>query len=632
VCQKGYIASKSIDYAKIEMSVAKPLLDYAKSLKPKKGFAQSFSAFKRLLNYHKKYYRFIIPIVVLAVIRSILFSVEPLYTSLIIINVIGPPANTSLLWGYLLVIISAGIGFAITNFVLTYLHGLMSQYIVRDVRTDYYRALQGKSFSFYDSTGVGDLTSRATVDLQMVDNFLRTWLSTVLNAVLTTIIIFVIIWPISPTMSLISMVTMPLIFYFTTRLWLQTMPLFRNMQLILGKLSSYIQQNIVGMKTVRIFRREKDMVDGFKDVENVYVNTAISAGKLQSIYMPLGPAILTLGITLVYVYAGETLGIPGSALAVAQVGNIILFARYMMRLTFPIRDVSQTLGSWIIAYAGLERVLEITDAPRNVEDLPGAKDIRIQKGKLELENVTFGYARERPVLNKVTFTVEPGEKIAILGATGSGKSSLIYLVPRFYDIQEGSISIDGTDVRQFKLDSLRQQIGVVLQDVFLFTGTIKENIAFGKPDASMDQITQAAKAARIHDFIVSLPSGYDTLVGERGVTLSGGQKQRITIARALITNPKILIMDDSLSFVDAKTEQEIQSAIEEATKKRTTLIIAQRFSTIKTAEKILVLENGSVAEFGTHAELMANNGVYKKVYETQFIQKSSPILEEVGGA
>lgn len=614
------------------MSVAKPLLDYAKSLKPKKGFAQSFSAFKRLLNYHKKYYRFIIPIVVLAVIRSILFSVEPLYTSLIIINVIGPPANTSLLWGYLLVIISAGIGFAITNFVLTYLHGLMSQYIVRDIRTDYYRALQGKSFSFYDSTGVGDLTSRATVDLQMVDNFLRTWLSTVLNAVLTTIIIFVIIWPISPTMSLISMVTMPLIFYFTTRLWLQTMPLFRNMQLILGKLSSYIQQNIVGMKTVRIFRREKDMVDGFKDVENVYVNTAISAGKLQSIYMPLGPAILTLGITLVYVYAGETLGIPGSALAVAQVGNIILFARYMMRLTFPIRDVSQTLGSWIIAYAGLERVLEITDAPRNVEDLPGAKDIRIQKGKLELENVTFGYARERPVLNKVTFTVEPGEKIAILGATGSGKSSLIYLVPRFYDIQEGSISIDGTDVRQFKLDSLRQQIGVVLQDVFLFTGTIKENIAFGKPDASMDQITQAAKAARIHDFIVSLPSGYDTLVGERGVTLSGGQKQRITIARALITNPKILIMDDSLSFVDAKTEQEIQSAIEEATKKRTTLIIAQRFSTIKTAEKILVLENGSVAEFGTHAELMANNGVYKKVYETQFIQKSSPILEEVGGA
>jgi len=614
------------------MSIAKPLLDYAKSLKPQKGFTQSFSAFKRLMKYHRGYPWYVAAITILAVIRSILFSLEPLYTTFIIINVIGPPTNTSLLPGYLLVIILAGIGYAISNFVLTFVHGVMSQYIVRDIRTEYYRSLQGKSFSFYDSVGVGDLTSRATVDLQLVDMFLRTWLGTVLNAVFTTIIIIVIILPINPIMTLISLASMPFIFYFTTRLWTETMPLFRNMQLIIGRLSSYIQQNIIGMKTIRIFRREKDIVDGFKDVEDIYVNTAISAGKIQSIYMPLGPAILTLGITLVYVYAGLTLGIPGSALAVAQVGDIILFARYMMRLTFPIRDASQTLGTWIAAYAGLERVLEMTDAPRSVEDLPDARDVKIEKGKLELEKVTFGYVKDRPVLTNVTFTVQPGEKIAILGATGSGKSSLIYLIPRFYDIQSGSIRIDGTDIREFKLASLRRQIGVVLQDVFLFSGTIRENIAFGKPDASTDEIVQAAKSARIHDFIESLPSGYDTPVGERGVTLSGGQKQRITIARALVGNPKILIMDDSLSFVDAKTEQEIQSAIEEATKTRTTLIIAQRFSTIKTAEKILVLENGSVAEFGTHDELIAKDGVYKRVYETQFVQKASPILEETGGS
>lgn len=627
-----YIDSDCIHYAKTIMSIAKPLLDYAKSLKPQKGFTQSFSAFKRLMQYHRRYPWYVVAIAILAVIRSILFSVEPLYTYFIIINVIGPPTNTSLLPGYLLVIILAGVGYAVSNFVLIYVHGVMSQYIVRDVRTEYYRSLQGKSFSFYDSVAVGDLTSRATVDLQLVDAFLRTWLGTVLNAVFTTIIIIAIILPISPTMTLISMATMPLIFYFTARLWIDTMPLFRNMQLILGRLSSYIQQNIIGMKTVRIFRREKDVVDGFKDVEDIYVNTAITAGKIQSIYMPLGPAILTLGIALVYVYGGYTLGIPGSALAVSQVGDIILFARYMMRLTFPIRDVSQTLGTWIAAYAGLERVLEMTDAPRNVEDMPDAKEIEIEKGKLELENVTFGYAKDRPVLNNVTFMVQPGEKIAVLGATGSGKSSLIYLIPRFYDIQAGNIRIDGTDIRQFKLASLRRQIGVVLQDVFLFSGTIRENIAFGKPDASMDEIVRAAKSARIHDFIESLPCGYETLVGERGVTLSGGQKQRITIARALLTNPKLLIMDDSLSFVDAKTEQEIQSAIEEATKTRTTLIIAQRFSTIKTAGKILVLENGSVAEFGTHDELIAKDGVYKKVYETQFVQKSSPILEEAGGS
>jgi len=540
------------------MSIAKPLVDYAKSLKPKKSFTQSFSAFKRLMKYHKRYYWFIVAIVILALVRSILFSLEPLYTTLIIDKVLGEN-NTSLLGGYLLVIILAGIGYAISNFVLIFVHGVMSQYIVRDLRTEYYRSLQGKSFSFYDYMGVGDLTSRATVDLQLVDMFLRTWLGTVLNAVFFTIIIIVIIYPISPIMTLISMATMPLIFYFTTRLWVDTMPLFRNMQLILGRLTSYIQQNIVGMKTIRIFRREKDAVDGFKEVENIYVNTAISAGKIQSIYMPLGPAILTLGIALVYVYAGYSLSIPGSVLTV---GDIILFARYMMRLTFPLRDLSTTLGTWIAAYAGLERVLEITDTPRNVEDRPDAKDIKIEKGKLELENVTFEYAKDRPVLDNITFAVQPGEKIAILGATGSGKSSLIYLIPRFYDIQTGSIKIDDTDIRQFKLDSLRRQIGVVLQDVFLFSGTLKENIAFGKPNASMDEIVQAAKAARIHDFIESLPCGYDTPVGERGVTLSGGQKQRITIARALITNPRILIMDDSLSFVDAKTEQEIQAAIE----------------------------------------------------------------------
>jgi ATP-binding cassette subfamily B protein len=617
------------------MSVAKPLLEYAKSLKPQKGFAQSYSAFKRLLQYHRRYPWHIVAIAILAVIRSFLFSLEPLYTTFIIINVIGSPpsvpSNTSLLPGYLLVIILAGIGYAITNFILTYLHGVMSQYIVRDIRTEYYRALQGKSFSFYDSVGVGDLTSRATVDLQLVDMFLRTWLGTVLNAIFTTIIIIAIILPISPLMTLISMATMPLIFYFTTRLWIDTMPLFRNMQLIMGRLTSYIQQNIIGMKTVRIFRREKDVVDGFKGVEDIYVNTAITAGKIQSIYMPLGPALLTLGAALVYVYAGITLGVPGSTLAVAQIGYLILFVRYMMRLTFPIRDVSQTLGTWIAAYAGLERVQEMTDAPRNVEDTPNARDVKIEKGKLELENVTFGYVKDRPVLSNINFTVQPGEKIAILGATGSGKSTLIYLIPRFYDIQEGSIKIDGTDIREFKLASLRKQIGVVLQDVFLFSGTIRENIAFGKPDALMEEIVQAAKSARIHNFIESLPCGYDTPVGERGVTLSGGQKQRITIARALIGNPRMLIMDDSLSFVDSKTEQEIQSAIEEATRTRTTLIIAQRFSTIKTAKKILVLENGSVAEFGTHEELIAKDGVYKKVYETQFIQKASPILDEAGG-
>ena len=605
------------------MSVSKPTLDYAKSLRPKKGFAQSFSAFKRLMRYHRRYAWLVALIVILALARSILFTIEPLYTTLIINNVIGA-GETSLIGEYLLVIVLAGVGYAVTNFLVISVHGVMSQYIVRDLRTEYYRSLQRKSFSFYDSVGVGDLTSRATVDLQLVDQFLRTWLGTVLNAIFTAVFIIIIIYPISPILTLISLATMPLIFYFTTRLWWEIMPLFRNMQLIMGRLSSYIQQNIIGMKTVRIFRREDELVAGFKQVENIYVDTAINAGKIQSIYTPLGPALLTLGIAAVYVYAGYSISIPGSLLTV---GDIILFARYMLRLTFPIRDLSQTLGTWITAYAGLERVYEMEDTPNSVSSLPQAKEMKIGKGAIDFENVTFGYDANRPVLTNVTFNVKPGEKVAILGATGSGKSSLIYLVPRFYDAQKGSVKIDGVDVRDFTLNSLRKQVGVVLQDVFLFSGTIKENIAFGNAEAPMDDIIEAAKLAKIHDFIITLPKGYDSHVGERGITLSGGQKQRLTIARALLTNPRILIMDDSLSFVDAKTEKEIQSALEEATKSRTTLIIAQRFSTIKTADKVLVLENGSIAEFGTHDDLMAKNGVYRRVYETQFLQKI-PALEE----
>jgi len=575
------------------------------------------------MQYHRRYAWLVVFIIILALVRSIVFTIEPLYTTLIINNVIGN-GETALLPGYLLIIVLAGLGFAVTNFLVTFVHGVMSQYIVRDLRTEYYRSLQRKSFGFYDSVGVGDLTSRATVDLQLVDQFLRTWLGTVLNAILTAVLIVLIIYPISPILTLISLATMPLIFYSTTRLWWEIMPLFRNMQLIIGKLCSYIQQNIIGMKTVRIFRREDDLVDGFKQVENVYVNTAIKAGKIQSIYTPLGPALLTLGIALVYVYAGYSIAIPGSLLTV---GDIILFARYMLRLTFPIRDLSQTLGTWITAYAGLERIYEIEDAPNTVANLQNAKDLKIENGQLDFENVTFGYAENRPVLNNLSFSVKAGEKIAVLGATGSGKSSLIYLVPRFYDVQKGSIKIDGVDVREFTLNSLRRQVGVVLQDVFLFSGTIRENIAFGNAEASTDDIVAAAKAARIHDFIITLPKGYDSHVGERGITLSGGQKQRLTIARALLTNPRILIMDDSLSFVDAKTEKEIQSALEEATRSRTTLIIAQRFSTIKTADKVLVLESGSVAEFGTHDELIAKEGVYRKVYETQFLQRNSTLEE-----
>jgi ATP-binding cassette subfamily B protein len=299
----------------------------------------------------------------------------------------------------------------------------------------------------------------------------------------------------------------------------------------------------------------------------------------------------------------------------------------MQRIVPQLNSFANVIGSWVNASASLERIEEMEDAPIDVRDLPNAKDIAIERGEVEFSNVNFGYTSGTNVLTDVSFTAKAGEKIAILGSTGSGKTSLINLIPRFYDVNSGSIKIDGIDIKEYKLTSLQKQIGLVLQDVLLFTGTIYSNISLGKPDATLEEVINAAKLARIHDFVDSLPDKYNSYVGERGVTLSGGQKQRITIARAILTNPKILILDDSLSFVDARTEQEIQQALEEAMKGRTTFIIAQRLSTIKNADKILVLEKGRVAEFGTHGELMAKAGIYKKVYETQFLE--TPGRQEV---
>ena len=600
------------------MSVAKPILDYVRTIKTESEIFRSTSAFKRIIKYHKRYLYLIALILGLTVVASYLFTLEPIYTAQII-DLVITQGKTQYLQGLVLNIVLVVVAFGLVNFVSAYAQGYLSQMISKDLRSDYYSSLQRKSFKFYDVSAVGDLVSRATMDIQTVEAFVRTWIGTLTNAVFVIAIVFTIMYYIDPIMSLIAIAPMPLIFIFTVQLWIKTMPLFRKMLLIMGRLGAYVQQNLIGMKNVRIFRREDEMDQGFRQVERIFVDTAIDAGKIQSIYMPSGPAILTLGIAMVYLYGGNLIAAP---LAVLTIGELTLFSRYMMRMSFPLRDLSMLSGTWINASAGLERIYEIMDMPIDVEDSPDAADIAVEKGQVEFKNVTFGYAKDRPVLRNISFKVNPGERIAILGATGSGKTSLVYLIPRFYDVDSGNILIDGKDVRNYELSCLRRQIGLVLQDVFIFTGTIKDNIAFGKPDASNDEIVNAAKLARIHDFVKTLPEEYNTVVGERGVTLSGGQRQRLTIARALLANPKVLILDDALSFVDAKTETEIQEALEAAMKGKTSFIIAQRLSTIKNADKILVLDNGEIIELGTHKELMAKDTLYRRIYETQFMEKT----------
>lgn len=610
------------------MSVAKPILEYIKTIKTQANVLRSTSMFKRLLTYHKRYLPLIILVVGLTILGSYLFTLEPLFTAQIIDQVIVQ-RKTELLQGLIINIVLAIVSFGILNLIIAYVQGYFAQMVVKDLRSDYYSKLQRKSFKFFDASAVGDLVSRATMDVQAVEAFVKTWLGTVTSTIFVAIIAFVIMYSINPIMSLLAVAPLPLVFYFQAQLWIKTMPMFRKMMLILGRLGAYVQQNIIGMKVVRIFRGEDELVLGFRQVEEEFVETAINAGKIQSKYMPTASAIVTLGIIGVYIYGGNLVAAP---IAILSIGGLTLFARYMMRMSFPLRDLSMLSGTWINAAAGLERIFQIMDIPEDVNNAEPTNDLKPvrEEGEIEFKNVTFSYSKERPVLKNISFRANPGEKIAILGATGSGKTSLVYLIPRFYDPDSGNILIDGRDIRSCGLSNLRRKIGLVLQDVFIFTGTLKDNIVFSKPDASMEEIESAAKMARIHDFINSLPEGYDTLVGERGITLSGGQRQRITIARALLAKPKILILDDALSFVDAKTENEIQQAIEDAMKGKTSFIIAQRLSTIKNADRIMVLDKGEIVELGTHDELIAKNSVYKRIYETQFLEKQSERTLEAG--
>ncbi|MGD0803005.1 MAG: ABC transporter ATP-binding protein [Candidatus Bathyarchaeia archaeon] len=606
------------------MSVAKPVLDWIDAMKPRTDIRGSGKEFRMILRYHRPYLPYCVLTVIFSAARATLFALEPLYLAQIINKVIIGGQST-LLTGLVLSTILAVLGVGMFTFFETFTNGYVAELIIRDIRSDYYRSLEEKSFGFFDSNSVGDLISRATMDLQAVNNFCANWIMNIFDSLFVVTACLWIMYPINPMLTLLTFAPMPLVAYIQIRQFTQVRPLFRKMMLILGKLGAYVQQNIIGMKNVRIFEMEEGMKDGFEKVESKYVATAISAGKIQALYIPSPQTILQIGVAFVYIYGTSLLLGPNPILIV---GNLLLFATYMQRIVPQLNQLANIVGAWINSSASIERINEIKNTPIDVKEDPNAKNIQIERGDVEFQNVSFGYSKDIDILFNISFKAAAGEKIAILGATGSGKTSLIYLIPRFYDPHAGSIKIDGVDIKEYVIDSLQRQVGVVLQDVFLFSGTIKSNIAFGKPNATDEEIINAAKLARIHDFIDSLPDKYDSYVGERGVTLSGGQKQRLTIARAILTNPKILILDDSLSFVDAKTEQEIQEALEDAMRGRTTFIIAQRLSTIKNADKILVLEKGRVAEFGKHTELMAENGIYKRVYETQFLEKST---EEILG-
>ena len=496
-----------------------------------------------------------------------------------------------------------------------------SQGVAYDLRNALHQRLLTLSFSYHDRAETGQLLSRALQDVERVRfltgrAFLR--LAEAAALLLGTAVALLVM---NPRLALLALCTMPLLAYRARAFGRRQRPLSRDIQNQLAVLTTRLEQNLRGARVVKAFAQEESEIARFERANDHWFGLNAQAARLQAINTPLLDLIANIGTVFIIWYGG--LLVIGGQLTV---GELVAFSTYMAQLVQPVRRLGIIIPAVAEAAAAGERVFEILDAAPEVRDAPGAPPLPPIRGHVCFEQVSFAYFGRHQVLSEISFEAAPGQVIALLGATGSGKSTIINLIPRFYDPTAGRITIDGHDIRHVRLSSLRDQISIVLQETTLFATTVRENIAFGSPDASFEAIVEAARTAQAHEFVQELPDGYETLVGERGVTLSGGQKQRIAIARALLKDPRILILDDATASVDTRTEQLIQLALRELMRGRTSFVIAQRLSTLRMADIILVLEGGRIAARGAHQELLRTSGLYAEIYAHQL----RPQEERVG--
>ncbi|HRF46903.1 MAG TPA: ABC transporter ATP-binding protein [Anaerolineales bacterium] len=493
-----------------------------------------------------------------------------------------------------------------------------SQGVAFDLRNDLYAKIQRLSFSYYDQNQTGQLMIRATDDVEKVRLFLGQGLVQLVGAVVLLTGTLVVLFTTNVALAWTAIWILPVALVLFMVFGIVSQPLFGVVQQRLSALNTILQENLAGIRVVQAFTREKQEQAKFQTAADQLLNQQITLSRLFTFLFPLVFLVANLGQATVLYFGGQQI-ITGTL----TLGQYQEFSLYLVYLFFPIAQIGFIITQLGQAGASAGRIFEILDARSDVVDKPDAIELPAVNGQVTFEDVTFRYfGGGEPVLKDVSFTAEPGQTVALLGATGSGKTTIINLLPRFYDPTQGRIRIDGHDLRDVRLDSLRAQIGIVLQETTLFSGTIRDNIAFGKPDASLDEVIAAAQAAAAHDFITGFAQGYDTPVGERGTTLSGGQKQRIAIARALLLDPRILILDDSTSSVDLATEAVIQAALDRLMVGRTSFVIAQRISTVMHADQILVLDKGQVVARGTHAELLEDSPIYAEIYNSQLVGQS----------
>jgi ABC-type multidrug transport system fused ATPase/permease subunit len=484
-----------------------------------------------------------------------------------------------------------------------------------DMRNRVYAKLLRLSFGFYDRHQTGQLMSRATVDLQGVRFFLGYGLIFFFQNAFTVVGVAIFVFILSWKLALISMAISPVLIAIAYRYSRVSHPLLRDVQQKMADVATVAEENIVGVHVVKSFAQEDAEQDKFERRSEEVFSLSVRANRQRAFYIPLLSFLPLISQAAILLIGGQM--VANQTLSIA---DFVRFNVYLAMLVMPLRALGMWIGQAQRATASGERIFQVLDETEDIGDASNARELPPGDGRVVFDNVTFGYDAERPVLRDVSLELTAGRVVALIGHTGAGKTTLASLVPRFYDVQQGRVTIDGADVRELQLASLRREIGVIAQDPFLFSATVRENIAFGRADATGEEVERAARLAQAHEFVEALPDGYDTVIGERGITLSGGQRQRVAIARALVVDPRILILDDATASVDATTESKIREGLREAMRGRTTIIIAHRLSTIALADEIVVLDDGGVAFHGSQADAR-DNAVYREIEDHGMLER-----------
>ena len=568
--------------------------------------------YKRILSYIKPY----LHILSIALLCTMLAAAGNLYLPWIFRDMIDKVLNAKDY--YMLNVISASIVviFLLRGIFLygqNYLMSYVGQHVIIDIRSEVFRKLQRLSMSFYDKNKTGTIMSYVTNDVNalqgaMVDNTIELVTESIILIGSVCAMVY-LDWK----LTLFTILTFPVVLYFMNYFGKKIRRSGGQIQEATADITSVLQESVSSARVVKSFVREQYEIERFERENEANLKANLKNAKYMATLTPTIEFVAALGVTLILWYGGNNV-IAGETTA----GSLVAFLAYAVNISNPIKRITRVSGNIQKALAAAQRVFDVLDLREEVRDLPDAKALPAVTGNVSFEHVTFSYNTGDEILHDLSFTAKPGQAIGLVGPSGAGKSTVASLLPRFYDCDAGTIRIDGTDIRHVTLDSLRNQVGIVPQETILFNGSVYDNILYGRLDATKEEIEAAAKAANAHDFIMELPEGYNTMLGDRGVNISGGQRQRIAIARAILKDPRILILDEATSVLDTESERVVQEALNRLMVGRTSIIIAHRLSTIKNADRILVLDKGKLVEDGTHEELMAKNGLYAHLYQIQY--------------